>query len=324
VTSPRSAVGVVVVNYRGADDTLECLTSLLAADPRPRAVVVVENGSGDDSATRIADWAARRGVALAGPDVEPPAAGAGAWLVLLRSVANRGFSGGNNLGLALLARRADVRHFLLLNNDATVAPDYFAQLARAIDAAPDFALMSGTIFHAAEPGRVWYAGGRQIPLRALSEHSLDMPSSPEPRPTEFVCGCTMLISRAAYDALGPLPECYFPGYVEDLEYSFRAWRGGMRLLYAPAAHAYHKIGGAFGVSPRVFGVALRHRGYFVRRNLRGAERVAATAFLAVAKSGRVVEALLRGRLALARALATGLATGLLGRGAHAGRDHAGG
>ncbi|PYP71212.1 MAG: glycosyltransferase family 2 protein, partial [Gemmatimonadetes bacterium] len=83
------AVGVVVVNWNGCRDTLACLESLARTAPAPRSVVVVDNGSTDGSVETITGWAATR---------------SGLRVVVLAAGANRGFSAGNNLGLAHLAR----------------------------------------------------------------------------------------------------------------------------------------------------------------------------------------------------------------------------
>ena len=114
----RPSVGVVVVNWNGLADTVACLNSLGAAHPRPARVIVVDNGSTDGSLERLR------------------ASGANPGLSIIAAGANRGFSGANNLGLAALARDPTITHFLLLNNDATVHPDFFAQISRTIAAVP--------------------------------------------------------------------------------------------------------------------------------------------------------------------------------------------
>ena len=202
---PARAVGVVVVNWNGLADTMACLASLEAAAPGPARVVVVDNGSSDGSVQALRRWQSQHGMA--------PVA------TLIASPSNRGFSGANNLGLARLAADPAIGHFLLLNNDATVAPTFFAEIARALEAAPDAGIMGPTIYvtGGAQPGEVWYAGGVLVPLRALVVHRLVVPPGASPLATEFVTGCTMLISRRAWETLGPLPECYFI-YLEDAEY----------------------------------------------------------------------------------------------------------
>jgi len=184
---------VVVVNWNGLTDTMACLVSLEAATPRPARVVVVDNGSSDGSVEALRRWQAERPKAPA--------------LTLIASPTNRGFSGANNLGLARLAADPAIDHFLLLNNDATVEPAFFAELARALAMAPDAGIMGPTIYvtGGADAGQVWYAGGAFVPLRALVVHRLAVPPGAAPVATEFVTGCAMLISRRAWAS--PLAAC---------------------------------------------------------------------------------------------------------------------
>ena len=320
--APR--VGVVLVNWRGAADTEHCLASLLAATRRPACVVVVENASGDGSIDRLREWGRAHAPSFAevAGDHAPTVRDARAWLTLVALPDNRGFSGGNNAGLRLLRARDELTHFLLLNNDTEVAPDYFAALARALRRRPDAGLLSGTIYHFDDRRRVWYAGGRELPLRAMVVHRTERPRTDDPIATEFITGCALLVSRAAHDALGPLPECYFPAYGEDAEYCHRARRAGIAVLYAPEPVVYHRI----GASTRGHDVALlptmlavRHRGFFVRRNLRGLAQLAALLYLAATKPARVALELARGRPAVAGAVLRGTVSGLFSPAARGGR-----
>ena len=139
----RPAVGVVVLNYQGATDTVRCLDSLQAVTPQP-VIVVVDNASGDGSVERIA---------AAAPGVE-----------LIVNDANLGFGGGCNTGIAVLRERG-VDHVWLLNNDTTVEP---ATLQAMLDvAATDDRLgaVGSVIFDMAAPERGADVGRR--PPRAL-------------------------------------------------------------------------------------------------------------------------------------------------------------
>jgi GT2 family glycosyltransferase len=277
-------------------------------------VVVVENGSGDASLARITSWAAQAGIAHETlPEGAPAlASGSGSWLTFVVSSSNRGFAGGNNLGIALLERDPSLSHFLLLNNDATVEPEYFARLADALGTVPDTALLSGTVYEGLDRSRPWYAGGKWLALRSLAEHLLEPPPAAAPMETEFVSGCTMLVARPTLARIGKLAECYFPGYWEDGEYSWRARAAGLRLVYAPAAVAYHKVNASFGriESPALAFAKQRHRALFIRRNYRGLLRLGAIGYLLVTKPGRAIVEALRGRPRRGWAIFSGMVSGL--------------
>src|SRR5437867_6143189 len=318
----RVPMGVVVVNWNGATDTIDCLQSLLSCRPAPARVVVVDNASEDDSVERIKAFVEFQNVTqqaafeLGGVDGDVHCRPD---LTLVESETNRGFAGGSNLGLANLARDSSIDHFLLLNNDATVADDYFAELRAALRAKPHAGLLSGTIYAEGDQQPVWYAGGVAKLRRALMLHANVLPPTGTPRETQYVSGCTMLLSRSLLETIGPLPECYFPGYWEDAEYSLRARAHGFPLVYAPAAVAHHRVGSSFGqprVRPQVAYLQNRHRAMFVRRNLRGWIRLVALSYLFVTKPIRALVETVRGRPGLGFSIVAGMIAGAL----HDGRD----
>ena len=101
----EASVGVIVLNFNGAEHVVHCLDSLLACSPRPPRVAVVDNGSADDSVARVRGWAAERGVALAESVDEARATGpADAWLQLMRLTEHRGAPFGKNAGLRAMLR----------------------------------------------------------------------------------------------------------------------------------------------------------------------------------------------------------------------------
>lgn len=301
---PEAGIGVVLLNWNNADDTIAALDSLQAADPRPSAVVVVDSASADNSVERLRACGARENAAP------------GSWLELIVLGKNLGFAGGNNVGIMHLLGRADITHILLLNNDAMVEPGFFAEMNRALRAAPDAGLMTGTIYEHPNRSKVWYAGGREIPYRALIEHTMDVPSSATPVETEFISGCTMLISRPVIERIGMLPEIYFPLYHEDAEYSYRARAAGFSVLYAPRAIVYHKVGATVGMartSPYITRAQARHRVLYVRRNFRGLNRWIASLYLLATKPGKAIVEALSGRPKLGWALFAGTVEGFLYR-----------
>lgn len=311
-----ATIGVVVLNWNGCTDTLACLESLLRAVPRPGRVVVVDNGSHDDSVARLTQWAEQHAPSFEVLGPRAPLPVCRRWLTIVASDTNRGFPGGNNAGLRFLEQDAVLRHFMLLNNDATVAEDFFAEIGRALETVPHAGLLTGTIREASDRTRVWYAGGTSLPRRALVEHRYLVPKSPEPVETEFISGCAMVISRRALEVLGPLAECYFPLYFEDAEYCYRARAAGLTLLYVPRAAAFHKIGATVGMpwmSPGTARTMHRHRVLYVRRNFAGLTRIMALLYLAATKPGRATLEVLRRQPRYGWAILTGTLAGFVAR-----------
>ncbi len=296
--------GVVLLNWNNAADTPPALDSLWNAVPQPAAVVVVDSASSDDSIAHLTKWSSEH-------------SGIGrSWLKLIVLPENRGFAGGNNAGIEYLLTRDEITHVFLLNNDAMVEKNFFTEMSLALEQEPDAGLLTGTIFEHPNRSQVWYAGGREIPFRALIEHRFDVPTDDAPIETEFISGCAMLISRPVVAKLGMLPHVYFPLYSEDAEYSHRARNAGFPVLYAPRAIVYHKIGATVGpakTSPYIMRAQVRHRVMYVRRNFRGKNRLVASLYLLATKPAKALVETLLGRPKMGWAIFSGTVEGFLHR-----------
>ena len=305
---------VVIPSFNHADDAIVCLESLRKADGRPERVIFIDDASTENAVAAVADWAKKSGVsyAIVEPGVLTNGKAGQGWLTIVASKNNSGFSVSCNIGLEYVRDHTDAPFALLFNNDAAVSPTYFTDLAAGLATTPDIGLASGTIYEWDEK-TVWYAGGRFNPLRAVAEHHLDVPRDKSTRPTEFVCGCTMLVSRAAMEKVGFLPECYSPCYCEDADYSLKVKKAGLALVYVPAARAFHRVSASLGRerrSPQVTYWFNRNRGYAIRRNYKGWRRAAGLTFLATSKPLRALWELLHARPKSAAAFIRGTAAGL--------------
>jgi len=266
--SPR--VHVVLVNWNGWRDTIECLESLFRLDYPDFTVVVCDNHSGDDSLERIREWArGERPVAPSNPTlahlVTPPVGkpvpfadydrreaeqggrlGDRAPLVLVQTGANLGFAGGNNVGFRYaLARGADF--VWALNNDTVVAP---GALRALIDRQARKGITGSTLLYYDQPDRVQAFGcasfskrialavpiGAGCPANAIPEDPTDVEAA-----AAYVVGASMLIPRSFLEEVGMMCEDYFL-YFEELDWAQRGRSKGYGLFYAPESIAYHKVG----------------------------------------------------------------------------------
>jgi len=317
-----STWAVVVPSFNHADDAITCLGSLYDADPRPGLVLLVDDASTEDAVGSVARWAAdaridHRVIPSASLDrTGKPLP----WLGIVASEKNSGFVGSCNLGLRYVRDHTSAPFALLLNNDAAVARDYFAELSKALDRAPDAGLLTGSIYEW-DRSTVWYGGARFNPIRALAMHETSLPQTAEPTETGYVCGCSMLISRRVLETVGLLAECFEPAYVEDVDYSLRARAAGFSLLIARDAVCYHRVGTSLGriqQSPRTVFSVNRNRAFTLRRNYKGWRRAAGLTYLAVTKPGRALVELARGRPRTAWAVIKGMLVGVFSPAASSG------
>lgn len=248
--APR--VAIILLNWNGYQDTVECLESLRGLDYPNAHIVLVDNASTDGSEDRLR--------AMCRPED----------VTILQSGANLGFAGGNNVGIRYaLAQGAD--YLWLLNTDTLVDPGALTALVRRAEANPSLGLIGSRIFFTAEPRHLWYAGGTLYPRTGMAIHEpYDVPDAPEfdqPHPTDFVTGCSILARRAVVEQIGGLPEEYFYSY-EDVDWCYQARQAGWGIFYEPRSVVHHKVSVSVGRStPRQLFLATRARILFVKRRL---------------------------------------------------------
>jgi len=217
-------VMIIVLNWNGKDDTLACLESLQQVTYPNFEVLIVDNGSGDDSVAAIRTRFPQQ--------------------LLIETGENLGYAGGNNVGLRhALAQGAD--YCLLLNNDTQVAPDFVERLVEATEADPTIGVAGPMIYYHKRPDLIWSAGGAIDWRRGQTwMEGLDTPDSGQfgtaPRLVDFVTGCALFARRAVMEQVGLLDERFFV-YYEETEWCVRAQRAGFHIIHVPQAKIWHKI-----------------------------------------------------------------------------------
>lgn len=311
--SGNPSFGVVVLNWNDAAQTMRCVEALEATQPAPDHVLIVDNGSNDDSVNRLEEWADEHWIwRMSGGTAETTESRQRTpWLVIARAGVNRGFAGGNNIGMRYLQQRTSASHFLLLTNTATLAPDYFTQITRAILRHPRAGLLSGTIFAKDDVARVLYAGGVEHSFWEMVEYKHDVPPSDEPVPTDLATGSAMVVSRELVKAMGPLAECYFPAHWDDTEYSYRARQAGFPVLYVPKALVYNKNASTADEPAGSTLTMNRLRVFYVRRNYRGLKKGAVLGYLAITKPCRALIETIQGRPRTGWAILSGTIAGFV-------------
>ncbi|MDQ3396755.1 MAG: glycosyltransferase family 2 protein [Deinococcota bacterium] len=226
-------VYIVILNWNGWRDTVECLASLNGLSYRNYRVVVVDNASSDGSVARIR---------AAYPE-----------LTLLESERNGGFAAGNNLGLRhALAHAAD--YVWLLNNDTTVDPEALTYLVKRLREEPAAGMCGSKLHYYHDPDKLQALGGASYnkwfgTAKHLGQHQ----GAKEPvdlkrleRSMDYVVGASLLVSRAFLEDVGLLSEDYFL-YFEEIDWATRA-KPRYRPALAEGSSVYHKEGASIGSS----------------------------------------------------------------------------
>jgi GT2 family glycosyltransferase len=241
-------VAIIVLNWNGLNDTLDCLESLACLDYPNYEFVVVDNGSTDGSVPVIRERF---------PGV-----------TIIENGENLGYSGGNNVGLRYaIAQGAD--YALLLNNDTIVDPTFLRILVDAAETDPLIGMAGPTIYYHERPDVIWSAGGgidwQRGSTRMVGLDERDQGQfGAEPRAVDFITGCAMLVRRTVMEQVGLLDERFF-AYYEETEWCVRASRAGFKIVHVPLAHIWHKISPATQAdSPLVHYYMTRNRLLFLK------------------------------------------------------------
>jgi len=270
--------------------TRQCLTSVLALDPAPDRVLLVDNGSTDGTAEAVR--------------AEFPA------VQVLRLERNLYFAGGVNEGIQR-ALGQGARSVLLLNNDVVLERTSLQKLWAALEADPRRAAVSPKIYYYDRPDVIWFAGGvvgrRTGLIRHRGVNVKDEKLRDAPREVDYVSFAAALLSSEAIESVGPLDSDYVM-YVEDVDWGARARKRGFVLGYEPTAKVWHHVSATSGggLTPLKAYYRLRSGALFLSRHGTAWQRtVGGAAYLAWTK-WLLLRSLLKGDSRTARALLLGL------------------
>lgn len=213
----------ITLNWNLKADTIACIESLLVAGLVKGHVIVVDNGSTDDSVSAI------RG--HFGPD-----------LPLICNEHNLGYAGGMNAGIRF-ALEQGANSVLLLNNDTVIAPTMIDVLMEAGSTLEGLGILGPAIYYHDDPGRLWRLGDRRhpwLPMPRIVQLDDVEKTDPAPFQVDYVTGCGMLIHRRVFERIGYLDERYFM-YFEDADFCRRARDAGYSVWCVPQAQMWHKV-----------------------------------------------------------------------------------
>jgi N-acetylglucosaminyl-diphospho-decaprenol L-rhamnosyltransferase len=238
---------IVIVNYKTADLTIDCLQSVaseISTVPGTR-VVVTDNLSGDGSAEKI-----QAAIDKHGWD----------WASLMPLPKNGGFAYGNNAAIAPALKADDPpRYVYLLNPDTIVLPDALSTLVKFLDTHPDVGIAGGRAvnpdwsvrnsafrFHSVL-GELEGSIRLGLVSRMLSKHIVATTPPSQSEKVDWVSGASMMIRREVFDKIGLLDEGYFM-YFEETDFCLRAAKAGFPTWYVPSSKIIHLVGQSSGVT----------------------------------------------------------------------------
>jgi len=224
-------VYIVVLNWNGWQDTIECLESVLKTNYSNYQVIVVDNGSTDESVEKIKAWVLNQ---------KSP-------IKLLETKANLGYAGGNNTALRYAMEQGDFAYAWILNNDVVVHPDALMHMVCRMRKDPKIGICGSVILDYNNPVKIHGLGGFYDRWLAQAycqrgDNVFEPKKVEQYKKTEkkmdYVPGACMLVSKGFVNDIGLMCEDYFL-FFEEIDWAVRA-RGRYSLALALGSIVYHK------------------------------------------------------------------------------------
>ena len=232
-----NSLAIIVLNWNGADDTLNCVESLQQQTLRPE-IIIVDNNSSDDSVERFEDH-------IKSQKKDAP--------ILIKNSQNLGFAGGINTGL-VYAKEHNFEYIGVLNPDAIADKKWCRALVDELSTHLDCGIATGIMQR--RDGKTLDTTGDFYTTWGLpGPRNRDEPIKNAPSKPGEVFGATgggAIYRAAIFDDIDMFDEDFFM-YYEDVDLSFRAQLAGWKVRFTPEAIAYHKVGAS---SKKVPGLAV--------------------------------------------------------------------
>lgn len=254
-------VGIVILNWNGYEDTVECIKSISKVILKGinLQVLVVDNASVDDSVRKLKKLIPKYKAIN---------------LQLLVNNDNLGFAGGNNSGMEHFLKK-DTEHVLILNNDTVVEEHFLVELIKFAKAKPKYGVLSPKIYFAkgfefhkdrykkSELGKViWAAGGEMDWNNVFGKNrgvdEVDKGQFNKVVEIDFATGAAMLVNVKLLKKIGTFDDNYFM-YFEDADFVKKATSSSFKSYYVPEAIVWHKVAQSSAIGGQL-------NDYFITRN----------------------------------------------------------
>ena len=224
--SPSKKLAIVLINWNSFELSKDTLESLRQTTYTNYDCIVVDNGSLDGSGQALK---------LQFPNI-----------ILIESETNKGFTGGNNLGMDY-ALQQDYEYIMMLNNDVAVEPNFLEPLVARLDENPSVGAVQPLIYFHHDRNLIWNAGCKYLTWIGLPLTLMYFRKDPLRKQTmqqkkiDWITGCAFMMRSEVLKKTGTLKERYFI-YFEDVDLSFRIKQAGYALSYVSESVIYHIAG----------------------------------------------------------------------------------
>lgn len=312
-------VYIILLNYNGWKDTIECLESVLKNDYENYQIIVVDNDSPNNSMEYIINWAEgkqeviydensqlkhlsqpfepkpleyvyyRKEEALKGGDKEKELSYKNP-LIFIQSGENGGFAAGNNIGMEYALAKDDFEYIWLLNNDTVIERDSLINMVNRFQRkvfTEQIGIMGSKLMYYYNPQIIQAMGGvysdwkaRGYHLGGLEKDIGQYDNDEFIKDVSYPVGASMLLSKQFLQDVGLMNEEYFL-YYEELDWMERAKARRHRLDICYKSKVYHKEGGSIGTDSDIIQQSDLSIFYLARSHKRFVFRYKNTLFIAL-------------------------------------------
>ncbi len=259
--NPR--VSIIVLNWNGWEDTIECLESLFETTYQNREIIVVDNYSTNGSVEKICKWADGSNKDIKYEIISEDDINSNSYhdkfdlinslkdknkFILIKNKSNYGFAKGNNIASYLVQNERQSKYVMLLNNDTVVKDDFLSKLVDVADNNKSVAIVGPKMYYYDFDGKknvIWFGGGKinwkKYPgYHQIDQYKLDLDSGAvkAESPTDWVSGACIMINNTKVSPI--LNDDYFFG-CEDIDLCLKTKKMGYGVAYVPSSLVWHKV-----------------------------------------------------------------------------------
>ena len=264
-------ISIIILNWNSWEDTNECLESLYQIDYLNYEVVVIDNGSKDDSIKKIKQYANKAIIpesnfyehipnknpikifeynrenedfeldSIVESEIEEYASNEK--LILIKNQRNDGFPEGCNIGMRYALKKG-INYFLLLNNDTVVDKQFLNELIEVAESDSSIGIVGSKILYYYTPDTIQAAGGKiRWLLGDIITYGNEKDKGQYDKLTErdYLYGTSLLLKKEVIDKISFMDTSFFFG-VEEYDYCTKAKRAGLKIVYVPSSKVWHKVG----------------------------------------------------------------------------------
>lgn len=261
------SVSIILLNWNGWQDTIECLESVYQIDYSNYNVIVVDNASTDNSIEKIIEYCEGKIKVeskffqynpqnkplnileynekdLNGSKEKNQSILSNRKIRLIKNCENYGFAGGNNIAMEYAIKTLKTDYVLLLNNDTVVDKKFLNNLINVAKNDKKIGILGSTVYFYDDPTIIQSAGmklnWKKGTVKILGYNEIDNGQF-NISEVDYVDGSNILIKKEVFEKIGYLDPKYFL-YWEETDFCVRAHELGYKIIYAPNAKIWHKLG----------------------------------------------------------------------------------